>query len=117
MTLTKRQSDLLSFIEVYAVKHGCGPTYDEVRVALGLGSKSGVARLVDGLVERGRLRRMPNLARALEVVRPSPEGAVNKAAAAIAKAMPFTARLASVDAASLIIRRLRVAGVVLQETR
>lgn len=67
--LTPRQHQALIFIDSFIKEKGWAPSYDEIGKALGLDSKSGIHRLVVGLVERGRLRRLPNRARAIEVVR------------------------------------------------
>lgn len=55
ITLTKRQKDAYDFIKSYASKNGYGPSYDEISTGIGLASKSGVHRLVYGLVDRGML--------------------------------------------------------------
>ena len=67
--LTHQQTTLLRFIESYSAQHGVCPSFDEMRDALGLRSKSGVNRLVTALEERRAIRRLPNRARAIEVVR------------------------------------------------
>jgi repressor LexA len=73
--LTQRQRQLLQFIQQYMQSHGVPPSFDEMRGALNLRSKSGIHRLISGLEERGYLRRLPYRARALEVVRPPIETA------------------------------------------
>lgn len=65
MGLTHRQSDCLRVIRERLAQSGVPPTYDEICLQLGVASKSTVARLVDALVERGHLRRLPHLARGL----------------------------------------------------
>ena len=67
--LTKKQYDLLIFIDKYLKEMGVSPSFDEMREALGLKSKSGIHRLIKGLEERHFIRHMPNRARALEVIR------------------------------------------------
>ncbi|MFK7866925.1 MAG: transcriptional repressor LexA [Alphaproteobacteria bacterium] len=67
--LTRKQYDLLLFIHQYLAKHGVSPSFEEMKEGLGLKSKSGIHRLISGLVERGFLTRLNNRARALEVVR------------------------------------------------
>jgi len=67
--LTKKQHELLSFINRRLADEGVPPSFDEMKSALGLRSKSGIHRLITGLEERGFIRRMPHRARALEVVR------------------------------------------------
>lgn len=67
--LTKKQIQLLEFIQVRVARDGVPPSFDEMRVALDLRSKSGIHRLVTALEERGFIRRMPHRARALEIIR------------------------------------------------
>lgn len=67
--LTQKQKDLLLYIHESMKDKGIAPSFDEMKDSLGLKSKSGIHRLISGLVERGHLRRLPNRARALEVVR------------------------------------------------
>lgn len=67
--ITPKQRELLDFIVRYQREHrGVSPSFDEMARALGLASKSGVHRLIEGLVERGALVRLPNQARSLQVV-------------------------------------------------
>jgi len=79
--LTKKQRERLAFIEARLAADGVSPSFDEMREAVGLKSKSGVHRLVGGLEERGFLRRLPNRARALEVLRGPSETAPTPAPA------------------------------------
>lgn len=65
--LTKKQKDLLIFIHNRMKSGDVAPSFDEMREALHLKSKSGIHRLITGLVERGYLERLPHRARALEV--------------------------------------------------
>ena len=67
--LTAKQHELLNFIHERLSKTGVSPSFDEMREALDLKSKSGVHRLISALEERQFIRRLPNRARALEVVR------------------------------------------------
>src|SRR3954452_1296246 len=67
--LTAKQRELLFFIKQRLGETGISPSFDEMREALELKSKSGVHRLISALDERGFIRRLPNRARALEVVR------------------------------------------------
>lgn len=71
MGLTNRQSELLGFIELEMSECGVPPSYSEMMEHLGLHSKSGVSRLIDGLVERGYVRRLARRTRAIELLRPS----------------------------------------------
>lgn len=67
--LTKKQKELLVFIHDRLKDGGVAPSFDEMKDALDLKSKSGIHRLITGLVERGYLQRLPNRARAVEVTR------------------------------------------------
>jgi repressor LexA len=67
--LTVKQHELLSFIHDRLAATGVSPSFDEMREALDLKSKSGVHRLISALEERQFIRRLPNRARALEVVK------------------------------------------------
>jgi repressor LexA len=73
--LTAKQHELLLFIHQRLGNRGVSPSFDEMREALELKSKSGVHRLISALEERGFIRRLPNRARALEVVK-LPEASV-----------------------------------------
>jgi repressor LexA len=78
--LTSKQHELLLFINRKLSERGVAPSFDEMREALDLKSKSGVHRLISALEERGFIRRLPNRARALEVLR-LPEAATRTAGA------------------------------------
>ncbi len=67
--LTKKQIELLRFIHERLTENGVPPSFDEMKDALDLKSKSGIHRLILALEERGFIRRLPNRARALEVIR------------------------------------------------
>ncbi|NQV48263.1 MAG: transcriptional repressor LexA [Rhodospirillaceae bacterium] len=67
--LTKKQYELLVFIDRKLKDTGISPSFDEMKDALGLASKSGIHRLISGLEERGFIRRLAHRARALEVLR------------------------------------------------
>ena len=67
--LTRKQYELLVIIEKGLRETGISPSYDEMKDALALRSKSGIHRLITGLEERGFIRRLPHRARALEVLR------------------------------------------------
>ena len=77
--LTRKQHELICFIEDRLNDSGVSPSFEEMKEALDLKSKSGVHRLISALEERGYLRRLPNRARALEVLktpeRPEPKKA------------------------------------------
>jgi repressor LexA len=72
--LTAKQHELIRFIQLRLEETGISPSFEEMKEALDLKSKSGVHRLISALEERGFLRRLPNRARALEVIR-QPEDA------------------------------------------
>ncbi|MBL4802271.1 MAG: transcriptional repressor LexA [Emcibacter sp.] len=67
--LTKKQRDLLLFIHEKLQENGIAPSFDEMKNALNLKSKSGIHRLIGALEERQFIRRLPNRARALEILR------------------------------------------------
>lgn len=73
--LTAKQHELIRFIQQKLEETGISPSFEEMKEALDLKSKSGVHRLISALEERGFIRRLPNRARALEVVK-LPEDAV-----------------------------------------
>lgn len=87
--LTRKQLDLLRFIQQRMQECGVPPSFDEMKDALDLKSKSGIHRLITALEERGFLRRLPNRARAIEVIRlPDALGRGAEAAEAAAAAAP-----------------------------
>ena len=88
--LTSKQHELLNFIHERLSKTGVSPSFDEMREALDLKSKSGVHRLISALEERQFIRRLPNRARALEVVR-MPEVATPAPVAAARPVLPAAA--------------------------
>jgi repressor LexA len=67
--LTRKQHELLMFIHERIKEGGVSPSFDEMKDALDLASKSGIHRLITALEERGFLRRLPHRARALEVIK------------------------------------------------
>ena len=67
--LTRKQLDLLTFIAKRVQKDGISPSFDEMKEALDLRSKSGIHRLITALVERGFIRRLPHRARAIEIIK------------------------------------------------
>ena len=67
--LTAKQLELLRFIAERLERDGVPPSFDEMKGALGLASKSGIHRLITALEERGYIRRLPNRARAVEVLK------------------------------------------------
>ena len=81
--LTAKQHELIRFIQQRLEDTGISPSFEEMKEALDLKSKSGVHRLISALEERGFIRRLPNRARALEVVK-LPENAVMGSPAPVA---------------------------------
>lgn len=77
--LTRKQHELIRFIQLRLEETGVSPSFEEMKEALDLKSKSGVHRLISALEERGFIRRLPNRARALEVLR-QPEDVTSKPA-------------------------------------
>jgi repressor LexA len=91
--LTRKQKELLTLIRNRIAAEGVPPSFDEMKEALGLRSKSGIHRLITGLEERGFIKRLPHRARALEILR-LPEGMdAPKPAPAAAKGARKTTRL------------------------
>jgi len=91
--LTRKQHELIRFIQARLEETGVSPSFEEMKEALDLKSKSGVHRLISALEERGFIHRLPNRARALEVLR-QPEDVSTKVAAARAPANAALAPLA-----------------------
>jgi repressor LexA len=85
--LTAKQRELLIFIDGRLKQDGVSPSFDEMREALDLKSKSGVHRLISALEERGFIRRLPNRARALEVLK-IPENGEQRTSAAVTPIRP-----------------------------
>lgn len=90
--LTAKQHELIRFIQQKLEETGVSPSFEEMKDALDLKSKSGVHRLISALEERGFIRRLPNRARALEVVK-RPQDAVVGGGAASPSPANDTARL------------------------
>jgi repressor LexA len=93
--LTRKQHELLLYIHEQLEAGGISPSFEEMKEALNLKSKSGIHRLISALEERGFLRRLPNRARALEVLK-LPDGFQRHvtASAATADVLPFPSRSA-----------------------
>lgn len=81
--LTAKQHELIQFIQQRLDETGISPSFEEMKEALDLKSKSGVHRLISALEERGFIRRLPNRARALEVIK-QPEDATPTSRASVA---------------------------------
>jgi len=67
--LTKKQYELLKFLNIKIKTNGVAPSFEEMKDAIGLKSKSGIHRLITSLEERGFVRRLPHRARALEIIK------------------------------------------------
>jgi repressor LexA len=98
--LTRKQSELLTYLSNHMQQHDVPPSFDEMRDALGLASKSGVHRLVSGLEERGYIRRLANRARAIEILKPVTAAAGDVITRAVATAsnlvsLPLLGRIAA----------------------
>lgn len=90
--LTKKQHELLMFIHDRLAETGISPSFEEMKDALDLKSKSGVHRLISALEERAFIRRLPNRARALEILRmPDQSGAQSSPVTTALKMMPVAA--------------------------
>lgn len=76
--LTAKQRDLLNFLKQYQEDNDHAPSFDEMKNAIGLKSKSGIHRLVSALEERGYIRRLANRARAIEIIE-EPQASANQA--------------------------------------
>ena len=94
--LTRKQHELICFINDRLSESGVSPSFEEMKEALDLKSKSGVHRLISALEERQFIRRLPNRARALEVLRmperPEARKRAASTASSIAAAMPANVR-------------------------
>ena len=102
--LTGKQHQLLSYLIDYQADKDITPSFDEMRQAVGLASKSGVHRLVSALEERGYIRRLPNRARAIEILRhPGSPASADGPSSNVVKA-DFTESLSSVVALPLLGR-------------
>jgi len=110
--LTAKQRELLLFIDGRLKESGISPSFDEMREALELKSKSGVHRLISALEERGFIRRLPNRARALEVLK-LPETAPPPAPSNVVQLRPKAAAPAN-DTMELILAGRIAAGTPIE---
>lgn len=67
--MTPRQHDLMDFIDRYVAENGASPSFQEMQEALGLGSKSGVHRILERLTERNLINRLPGKSRSIVINR------------------------------------------------
>ena len=113
--LTKKQHELICFIADRLAETGVSPSFEEMKDALDLKSKSGVHRLISALEERGFLRRLPNRARALEVVKMPERGETKKATPkSTVVAMPRPAPQAANDVIEIPLHGRIAAGVPIE---
>lgn len=116
--LTRKQRDLLVFIHERLGKDDVSPSFEEMKEALGLKSKSGIHRLISGLEERGYIQRLPNRARALEIKK-LPDGMKPKIAMTpAAKAAPASSRgVANADFGMIPLYGRIAAGTPIEAVR
>ena len=100
--LTAKQHELIQFIQRRLDETGISPSFEEMKEALDLKSKSGVHRLISALEERGFIRRLPNRARALEVIK-QPEDATPTPRASVANDVVSKAPPAAPEPANDVI--------------
>lgn len=119
--LTAKQQELLIFIHNRLEEGGVSPSFDEMKDALSLKSKSGIHRLISALEERGFIRRLPNRARALEVLklpdglpRALPAAAAQAAAAPAEPAPPRALPIAANDVIDIPLHGRIAAGVPIE---
>lgn len=113
--LTKKQHELLLFINDRLAASGISPSFEEMKDALDLKSKSGVHRLIRALEERGFIRRLANRARALEVLKlPEIRGTKPAAAAAPANLNPAAPPLPANDVIEIPLHGRIAAGVPIE---
>ena len=105
---TRKQAELLRFIHERLKEAGVPPSFDEMKDALDLRSKSGIHRLITALEERGFIRRLPNRARAIEVIK-LPESVAHGMSAAARAASPRASSKA-ISAACAPPPRTKAAG-------
>jgi len=111
--LTRKQHELICFIDDRLKATGVSPSFEEMKEALDLKSKSGVHRLISALEEREFIRRLPNRARALEVLR-MPDRPVAKKPAAKPMATPRPAPQPANDVVELPLHGRIAAGVPIE---
>jgi len=110
--LTRKQHELLLFIHDRLIETGVSPSFEEMKDALDLKSKSGVHRLISALEERNFIRRLPNRARALEVLR-MPD-MIAKAPAAPSKAPPVVPQAANENVLEIPLHGRIAAGLPIE---
>lgn len=108
--LTAKQHELIRFIQQRLEETGISPSFEEMKEALDLKSKSGVHRLISALEERGFLRRLPNRARALEVIREPGDTTPARSASASDNVVPMPAPAARAPEAANDVIELPLHG-------
>ena len=96
--LTRKQNELLTYLRNHMEQHDVPPSFDEMRNALGLASKSGIPRLISGLEERGYIRRLANRARAIQILEQSNNSSIAARAVEVTTNMvtlPLLGRIAA----------------------
>ena len=116
--LTAKQQQLLRFIQIRLDSDGVSPSFEEMKDALDLKSKSGVHRLINALEERGFIRRLPNRARALEILKVPDAMDVAKSASNVISLQPkapsFTNAVAANDVIEIPLHGKIAAGVPIE---
>lgn len=112
--LTRKQHELLRFIHDRLLETGVSPSFEEMKEALDLKSKSGVHRLISALEERAFIRRLPNRARALEVLRMPDTAAKMPAPAAAPKAPPSVPQAANENVLEIPLHGRIAAGLPIE---
>ncbi|MET0370157.1 MAG: transcriptional repressor LexA [Sphingobium sp.] len=111
--LTSKQHELLIFIQKRLEEGGVSPSFEEMKDALDLRSKSGIHRLINALEERGFIRRLPNRARALEVVK-LPDALQKTPRPTAPKPVPSTLPIAANDVIEIPLHGRIAAGVPIE---
>ncbi|WP_028055853.1 transcriptional repressor LexA [Sphingobium bisphenolivorans] len=113
--LTPKQQELLSFIQIRLEEDGVSPSFEEMKEALDLRSKSGIHRLINALEERGFIRRLANRARALEVLKlPEAMHRAPKAVASSKPQLPASPPMAANDVVEIPLHGRIAAGVPIE---
>jgi repressor LexA len=112
--LTRKQHELLTYINGHLGKTGVSPSFEEMKEALELKSKSGVHRLISALEERGFIRRLPNRARALEVLKMPDGGGASSDNVTPLRPAPRTMPIAANDIVELPLHGRIAAGTPIE---
>ncbi len=112
--LTRKQHELICFISDRLEETGVSPSFEEMKEALDLKSKSGVHRLISALEERGFIRRLPNRARALEVLKQPERAAAKPVKKQTAPAAPRHIPIAANDVLEIPLHGRIAAGMPIE---